>query len=45
MSLKWAVGEGDASGLNVYQENMKEMKRRAKEGVDGPSGGPAKKFL
>lgn len=45
VSLKALTGEGDASGLNVYQENMKEMRRRAKEGVDGPGGAPAKKFL
>jgi len=32
VSLAVLEGKGDAKGLNVYQENMKEMRRRAKEG-------------
>jgi hypothetical protein len=43
VSLAVLVGKDTADGLNVYQENMKEMRRRAKEGGEG--GAPTKKFL
>jgi hypothetical protein len=35
VSLAVLVGKDTAEGLNVYQENMKEMRRRAKEGGEG----------
>ena len=43
VSLGVLLGNGDAKGLKVFEENMKEMRRRAKEG--GPGGEAGKKFL
>jgi len=45
VSLGVLIGKGDAKGLKVYEENMKEMRRRAKEGGPSDAPGGGKKFL